>query len=83
MKRLRLLCPAMLLSLILTASALAGDMSFPVAPTPPRAPMTSTQSVADASGVSGETKEATGEAPADDSIIKAALSLLESVLALF
>ena len=82
MKRLRLFCPALVLSLTLAGSALAGDMSFPVKKQP-SALVTSASSDADTS-VDGEaTREATDEAPADDSIIKAALSLLESLFALF
>ena len=79
MKNLRTLSAAFVLTLVLAAPAFAGIIECPVAsPTPPAAAPTTTES--DTGNVAGHIE--TPVAPTDP-VTTAALSLLQSVLALF
>ncbi len=83
MKNFQRLCASVVLTLALSLPAFAGDMDCGVAPPPPPAPASaSTQGGietprGDMDGGSGST------ATAGDSIMEAALRLLQNVLSLF
>ncbi|MDT5122463.1 MAG: hypothetical protein QOC96_1945 [Acidobacteriota bacterium] len=82
MKNLRQFCAAVVLTLVFTFSAFAGDMQTPgvVDPPPPPPSMmadTSTPSATIATGT------ATQDVVAVDPVTEAALSLLQSVLSIF
>lgn len=78
MKDVRLLCAAVALTLALGVPALAGNISTgKTDPPPPATPMTT-------QGDAGNISTGGGEAvTAGDSVVRAALSLLGSVLSLF
>lgn len=84
MKTLRQLSVALVFALALTAPALAGDIETGRTQPPPP----SNQTVATTDGqiettVAGQIETGRGEATATDSITQAALTLIQSVLALF
>ncbi len=85
MKNLRQLCVAVVLTLVLTTSAFAGDIEFPVAP-----PATSSATTATATtgqietGVaSTSTTTASNQSAGAPSITETVMSLLQGVLSLF
>jgi hypothetical protein len=84
MKKIRQLCACLILALVVTLSAFAGDIPFPgVTNSPPPPPQSL---VADDTDTTGAT--VTGETPAPvvvtlDPMTEAALSLLQSILSLF
>src|SRR5437588_6584475 len=79
MKNLRQFCAAVILTLALALSTLAGEMDFPgdVPPPPPPPSMMMDTSAPSVTSTSGTT---TSDVTAVDPVTEAALSLLQSVL---
>lgn len=81
MKKLQQFCAAVALTLALTFTAFAGDMSTPGdVPPPPPPSMTADTS---GSNTTSTSATATSNVVAVDPVTEAALSLLQSVLSLF
>ncbi|MGB8510739.1 MAG: hypothetical protein WCD76_20375 [Pyrinomonadaceae bacterium] len=80
MKNLRHFCAAFMLTLMFAVSVFAGQIDIPIAPpvTPPASPSSVTTQGQIETGITTN-----GETPAGSSVTEAALSLLQSVLALF
>lgn len=81
MKSLRQLCVASVFTLVLTTSAFAGEISTPLAP--PQPTQTATTNGEISTTVAGQEETSSSEATATGSATEIALSLLQSVLALF
>ena len=78
MRTLRQLSIALLLALVVSASAFAGIIDGPPAPAPPPEPPSAT-----ATGIIGAPPSAEAVTPATDPVVDVALNLLQSVLSLF
>ena len=78
MRRLRQLSMAVLLTLMVSASAFAGIIDGPPAPAPPPEPPLAT-----ATGIIETPPSAEAVTPATDPVVDVALNLLQSVLSLF
>jgi hypothetical protein len=81
-KNLKKLFGAAVLTIVLTLPAFAGGIECGVAPPPPP-PATSATTEDETLDSTGVTDAGSGEATVNDPVIEAALSLFESVLALF
>jgi hypothetical protein len=78
MRKLRLLSMAILLTLMLSTSGLAGIIETPPAPAPPPEPQQ-----ASSTGITDTPPSAAPVTPATDPVVDVALNLLQSVLSLF
>jgi hypothetical protein len=82
MKSLKKVCAAVLLTLILSLAALAGDMSCGItAPPPPQSQSATTGDMS--AGIASTDGAAGDEAMAFNSVTETALNLIQSLLALF
>jgi hypothetical protein len=82
MKRFSLPCMAVVLSLMLSASAFAGDIYIGAAPPPPPPPASSSATAAGNVYISGEIHIGSSVAPGD-SASDIAFGLLQSLLSVF
>ena len=86
MKNLRQFCAAVILTLVLALSTLAGDMGFPgdvQPPPPPPSNQMATTGDTDSSGITATSDTQTADVAAVDPVTEATLSLIQDMLSVF